>query len=187
MDSKTNNKNQPIRSLTCTALLATILAILGTFKLPGIFPGTEFQLSAPFAVCIAACFGFRRYFQIGILASLINFILGTHTVINITIAMVFRLVTGSFIALCGANPLTLLLSGPLGTIAGRLVLAPMLGVSPLPLLLAALPGMFYTAAGALLLYPLMKRLTLLIYGEIPAKHCQIEKLKGSLPNDNSTI
>ena len=41
------------KDLTLTALLAVLLAIFGTFKIPGIVPGTEFQLSAPFAVCIA--------------------------------------------------------------------------------------------------------------------------------------
>lgn len=170
------------KKLTSTALLATILAILGMFKLPGLFPGAEFQLSAPFAVCLAACFGFRRYIQIGILASLINFISGTHTIINITVAMIFRLVAGGLIGICGANPLTLLVSGPLGTAAGRLALAPMLGTEPVPLLLAAIPGMFYTAAGALLLYPLMKRLTLRLYGETPQKQ---KNIKGSVPNDRA--
>ena len=92
------------KDITTMALLATILAILGTFKLPGIVPGTEFQLSAPFAVCIAACFGFKKYFKIGILASLINYMLGTHTIINITVAMVFRVVAGGFISLIGTNP-----------------------------------------------------------------------------------
>lgn len=175
------------KDLTTTALLATILAILGTFKLPGLLPGTEFQLSAPFAVCIAACFGFKKYFQIGILASLLNYMLGTHTIINITVAMVFRLVAGGFISLLGTNPLTLLLGGPLGTAAGRLALAPILGVSPLPLLLAALPGMFYTAAGALLLYPLLKRLTVRFYGELPAGNGLLHNFgKGRLTNDNET-
>ena len=175
------------KDITTMALLATILAILGTFKLPGLLPGTEFQLSAPFAVCIAACFGFKKYFKIGILASLINYMLGTHTIINITVAMVFRVVAGGFISIIGVNPLTLLVSGPLGTAAGRLVLAPIMGVSPLPLLLAALPGMFYTAAGALLLYPLMKRLTLRFYGELPAGSGLLLNLwKGSLSNDKKT-
>ncbi len=176
-----------IKNLTCGALLAAILAILGTFKLPGLLPGTEFQLSAPFAVCLAACFGFKMYFKIGILASLINFMLGTHTIINITVAMVFRIVAGGFISLLGSNPFTLLLAGPLGTASGRLALAPMLGVSPLPLLAAALPGMAYTAVGALLLYPLMKRLTLLLYGELPAPQNQLKKfMKGGLSNDRES-
>ena len=175
------------KDITTMALLATILAILGTFKLPGIVPGTEFQLSAPFAVCIAACFGFKKYFKIGILASLINYMLGTHTIINITVAMVFRVVAGGFISLIGTNPITLLVGGPLGTAAGRLVLAPIMGVSPLPLLLAALPGRFYTAAGAMLLYPLMKRLTVRFYGELPAgKGILANWGKGSLNNDNES-
>ena len=30
-----------------TALLAVLIAVSGTFRIPGIVPGTEFQLSAP--------------------------------------------------------------------------------------------------------------------------------------------
>ena len=63
--------------------LAAGLAVLGSFKLPGLLPGTEFQLSAPFAVALAACLGFKRYFVIGVLASLLNFMLGTHTLLNV--------------------------------------------------------------------------------------------------------
>lgn len=160
-----NTRPSLTRRLACYALLAAVLAILGCFKLPGLLPGTEFQLSAPFAVCLAGCFGFGAYFQIGLLASLLNFLLGAHTLVNIAVAMTFRLVAGGLIALLKPRPLTLAMAGPLGTAAGRLVLAPLLGVSPLPLLLAALPGMAYTAAGALLLWPVMQRLTRLLYGE----------------------
>ena len=35
-----------------TALLAVLIAVSGTFRIPGIVPGTEFQLSAPIAVAI---------------------------------------------------------------------------------------------------------------------------------------
>ncbi|MCI9231939.1 MAG: hypothetical protein HFH97_13515 [Lachnospiraceae bacterium] len=144
--------------MTTTALLATVLAVLGTFKLPSIVPGCEFQLSAPFAVCIAACFGFRRYIRIGILASAINLILGTHTIVNVTIAMIFRLVAGGILALFGINPITLALSGPLGTVAGRLVLGGISGTDSLALIAAAVPGMVFTAVAATVMYPVMKRL-----------------------------
>ncbi len=144
--------------MTTTALLATVLAVLGTFKLPSIVPGCEFQLSAPFAVCIAACFGFRRYIRIGILASAINLILGTHTIVNVTIAMIFRLVAGGILALFGVNPVTLAISGPLGTVAGRLVLGGISGTDPLALIAAAAPGMVFTAVAATVMYPVMKRL-----------------------------
>lgn len=149
---------EKIREMTATALLAAILAVLGMFKLPSIIPGCEFQLSAPFAVCIAACFGFKRYIKIGILASAINLILGTHTIVNVTIAMIFRLVAGGVLLIFGVNPFTLAISGPLGTAAGRLVLGCILGTDSLVLIAAAVPGMAFTAAGAAVMYPVMRRL-----------------------------
>ena len=144
--------------MTVTALLATLLAVFGMFKLPSIIPGCEFQLSAPFAVCIAACFGFKRYLKIGILASVINLILGTHTVVNVSIAMIFRLVAGGTLAIFGVNPVTIVVSGPLGTVVGRVVLGGISGTDPLALIVAARPGMVFTAVGAAVMYPVMKRL-----------------------------
>ena len=149
---------EKIREMTATALLAAILAVLGMFKLPSIIPGCEFQLSAPFAVCIAACFGFKRYIKIGILASAINLILGTHTIVNVTIAMIFRLVAGGVLSIFGVNPFTLAISGPLGTAAGRLVLGCISGTDSLVLIAAAVPGMAFTAAGVAVMYPVMRRL-----------------------------
>ena len=146
------------REMTLTALLAAILAVLGMFKLPSILPGCESQLSAPFAVCIAGCFGFKRYIRIGILASVINLILSTHTIVNVTIAMIFRLVAGGILAVFGVNPLTIILSGPLGTAAGRIVLGAISGTDPLVLTAAAVPGMVFTAVSASVMYPMMKRL-----------------------------
>ena len=146
------------REMTVTALLATLLAVFGMFKLPSIIPGCEFQLSAPFAVCIAACFGFKRYLKIGILASVINLILGTHTVVNVSIAMIFRLVAGGTLAIFGVNPVTIVVSGPLGTVVGRVVLGGISGTDPLALIVAAVPGMVFTAVGAAVIYPVMKRL-----------------------------
>ncbi len=149
---------EKIREMTVTALLATLLAVFGMFKLPSIIPGCEFQLSAPFAVCIAACFGFKRYLRIGILASAINLILSTHTIMNVTIAMIFRLVAGGILLIFGVNPLTIVISGPLGTVAGRVVLGGISGTNPLALIAVAVPGMVFTAVGAAVIYPVMKRL-----------------------------
>ena len=149
---------EKIREMTATALLATLLAVFGMFKLPSIIPGCEFQLSAPFAVCIAACFGFKRYLKIGTLASAINLILGTHTVVNVSIAMIFRLVAGGTLAIFGVNPVTIVVSGPLGTVVGRVVLGGISGTDPLALIVAAVPGMVFTAVGAAVMYPVMKRL-----------------------------
>lgn len=144
--------------LAVTAMLAAVLAVLGTFKIPAIVPGAEFQLSAPFALCLAACFGFRRYFTIGILASAINLLLGTHTILNVAIAMIFRLIAGGLIALLGARPVPLVISGPVGTAAGRLALAAIIHTSPLLLLAGAAPGMIATAILTPILYPIMKRI-----------------------------
>lgn len=71
-------------------------------------------------------------------------LLGTHTVLNVTVAMVFRVVAGEILAVCGIKPLTLLLSGPLGTADGRAVLGQITQVSPLALIAATAPGMLYT-------------------------------------------
>lgn len=146
------------REITMIGLLSAVLALLGMFKLPSIIPGCEFQLSAPFAVCIAACFGFKRYVQVGILASAVNLALGTHSLLNVTIAMIFRLVAGGLLSIFGVHPLTIVISGPLGTAAGRMVLGAITGTNPLALLAAAAPGMVFTAVGAAVMYPVMKRL-----------------------------
>ena len=37
----------------------------GSFKIPGLVPGTEFQLSAPIAVAICGVFGFKKYIIAG--------------------------------------------------------------------------------------------------------------------------
>lgn len=148
---------QKTREITTTALMAVLLAVLGMLKLPSIIPGTEFQLSAPFAICIAACFGFKKYIKIGLLASAVNLILGVHTIVNVTIAMIFRLVAGGFLAIAGVGSVTLVVSGPLGTTAGRLVLSAVTGTDPFALLAAAVPGMVFTAVSTAVMYPVMKR------------------------------
>ncbi len=146
-----------IREMTVTALLSVLLAVAGMFRLPGIVPGTEFQLSAPFAVCIAACFGFKKYIKIGILASAIQMALGTYSIVNVTISMIFRLVAGGVLGIFGVHPITIAISGPLGTVAGRLILGCITGTSPLALIAAALPGMVFTAVGSVIMFPVMKR------------------------------
>lgn len=146
-------KNQ-IRSLTLTAILAVLIAISGMIKLPSI-AGGEFQMSAPIAITIVACFGFRRYITAGIVASLINLMLGTHTILNVTVSFVFRFVAGGVIAFFGANPLALAISGPLGTGCGRIVLAGILKTDVLVLMVSALPGMIFTAVAANVIYPVV--------------------------------
>ncbi|MEG2437736.1 MAG: hypothetical protein RSB17_06185, partial [Cetobacterium sp.] len=78
--------NVKTRELTLISILALIIAISGTFKIPGIIPGTEFQISAPIAIGICSVFGFKRYISAGVIASFITFIIGTHTILNILVA-----------------------------------------------------------------------------------------------------
>jgi hypothetical protein len=145
------------KALTETALLVALIAISGAIKIPGLFPGTEFQLSAPLAVAICGVFGFTKYVTAGILASLISLILGTQSLLNVGIAMVFRVVVGICLAALGTSWPVLVVAGPLGSSVARLALGSILGKAAVPLLLAALPGMVYTAVTAWPLTLLLKK------------------------------
>ena len=141
------------KEITLLALLTSIIAITGAFKIPLGIPGAEFQLSAPIAVAIAAVFGFQRYIIAGVLASVIMFLLGMHNLLNVEISMVFRLVAGGMVALLGPSLPVLLIAVPIGSAAARWVLALTLDVPAIPLLVAALPGMIFTA---LTVWPITK-------------------------------
>ncbi len=144
--------------LTETALLTALITITGAIKLPGFIPGTEFQLSAPLAVAICAVFGFTKYMTAGVLSSFIGLILGTQTILNVFIAIIFRLVVGVVIAAFGTSWPVLVVAGPLGSSVARLSLGGMVGKAVIPLLLAAVPGMVYTALAAWPLTLLLKRI-----------------------------
>lgn len=147
-----------LRDLIVTALLAVFLVLLGSLKIPGLIPGSEFQLSAPIAVVMIFLFGFKRYFLAGLVASGIDLLLGTATIFNVLVALVFRLTLGTFVALGGRNVITIIFGGPVGSICARLALAGALNVPAEPLLLAALPGMLSTALVVLPLYITIYRL-----------------------------
>lgn len=148
------------RTLTETALLVTLITISGAIKIPGLFPGTEFQLSAPLAVAICGVFGFTQYMTAGVIASVIGLILGTQTLLNVVIAMIFRIVVGICLAALGTSWPVLVLAGPLGSSVARLALGGILGKAAVPLLLAAVPGMVYTALTAWPLTVLLRRVKL---------------------------
>ena len=143
--------------ITEVALLTALITITGSFKLPGLIPGTEFQLSAPLAVAICAVFGLGKYITAGVLSSGIGLIMGTQTLISVFIAMVFRLAAGIIITLMGRSWPVIVLAGPAGSALARLALAGIVGKAAVPLLLAALPGMLYTALAAWPLTLLLKR------------------------------
>ena len=139
-----------MQQMTTTALLAVLILLSGSLKIPSPVIGGEFQLSAPIAVLICALFGFKRYFIAGVLASLLGMMLGIHTIFSVIIQMTFRLAAGGVMALFGTNLLTVIISGPLGTLLARLVMWQVTGVSWL--VLTAAPGMVFTAVGAGVLY-----------------------------------
>lgn len=152
-EDKTNN----VRTLTETALLIALIAVIGAVKLPGLVPGTEFQLSAPLAVAICAVFGFKRYIIAGILASAISLALGTSNLLNVFIAMVFRLTVGGLLTAFGTSWPVVSLAGPVGSAVARLALGGLLGKAAIPLVIAAIPGMVYTALAAWPLTMLLSR------------------------------
>ncbi len=148
MNSPITKERKLIVDCTETALLAGLIAISGTFRIPGIVPGTEFQLSAPIAVAICGVFGFKKYITAGILASLIGLGMGTATVLNVAIQMAFRLGVGAFWMLTGSNRFFYIFSGPFGTILARVLMYFLLGKGLTLMLIAAAPGMAFTAITA---------------------------------------
>lgn len=145
-------KPLPLKDLTTISLLAVLVLISGSFKIPSPVAGGEFQLSAPIAVLICACFGFKRYIIAGIIASALGMILGIHNIFSIIIQMAFRLITGITMLTFGTNILTIIISGPLGTFFARLIMWQVTGVNWIILTTAALPGMIFTAVTAGFLY-----------------------------------
>ena len=143
--------------LTETALLAAFITVSGAFKLPGLFPGTEFQLSAPVAVAICGVFGIKKYLTAGILSSLVGLMLGTQNIFNVLIAMIFRIVVAIIYYFCGKNKLFYIVSGPIATFTARICLSVVVGKAAIPLVLAAAPGMLYTALYAGLIANVLER------------------------------
>ena len=139
--------------LTQVSLLSVFIFVTGTFKIPSIFPGAEFQLSAPIAVAICAVFGFKKYIIAGLIASFIGLALGTQNLLAVIIAMTFRLTVGLILTVCGRSPLVISIAGPIGSVIGRLVLGSIVGKAVIPLIIAALPGMIFTAITS---YPMVK-------------------------------
>ncbi len=128
-----------------TALLCALITLSGAFKIPSFVPGTEFQLSAPIAVAICAAFGIKKYITAGILSSVIGLILGTQNIFSVIIALIFRVVVAIFYYYSGRSRSFYLLSGPCGTLIARLSLSLILGKAAYPLVVAAAPGMVFTA------------------------------------------
>jgi len=144
-------------------MLTSLIVITGMIKIPSPIPGAEFQLSAPIAVAIAVVFGFWRYIIAGILASFIMFLTGLNTIINIEIAMIFRIVAGGIVALFGNCIPVIVLAGPLGSAAARLILSYTLHINFWPLLIGAIPGMIFTMIFVLPLIKVLERVNKGVY------------------------
>lgn len=150
--------NNKTKEITLVALLSVIIAISGNFKLPGLIPGTEFQMSAPIAIGICATFGFKKYITSGIIASFINLVMGTHTILNVIVSMVFRIVAGGIISTLGVSFLVVSLAGPIGTFFGRIVMSFITKASLKSLVIAAFPGMIYTLISSYIIYKLIENI-----------------------------
>ena len=116
----------------------------GLLSFPALFQEVNFN-SAPIAVAICGVFGIKKYLLAGILASAGGLLLGTQTIFNVLIAMLFRIVVALLYAVLGKTKIFYLLSGPVASSAARLALSLFIGKAVYPLLAAALPGMIFTA------------------------------------------
>ena len=169
-----------MQQITCTAMLGAIILLSGSFKIPSPVAGGEFQLSAPIAVLICAYFGFKRYLIAGIIASLLGLMLGTANILNVMIAMVFRIVAGGLVSIAGTSLPVIAVSGPLGTLAARLVMGQVLQVNWMVLAAAAVPGMIFTAIAAVLLY----KPGLALLGRIPGVRRQMINRRSGVQHES---
>lgn len=176
-------RSNKIRELTLISLLSVIIAISGIIKLPGLIPGTEFQMSAPIAIGICATFGFKRYIFSGIIASGINLLMGTHTILNVIVAMIFRIVGGGLIGIFGNGIIVVITAGPVGTIFGRVVMSFITGVPVKALIISASIGMLYTAMLSYITFKLIKRITM----KTPYKNFILDKYKIGESSKNEII
>ncbi|MDO5715243.1 MAG: hypothetical protein Q4P25_01535 [Tissierellia bacterium] len=133
------------KKTTLIPLLAVLILLSGMFKIPAIFPGGEYQLSASVSVMIALIFGMELYLYAGVLASVLSFILSVSNVFNILVALIFRMVVALFILVVGKKKITLIGSSICGTVVARIVLSLILHVNFKALILPVIPGMIFTS------------------------------------------
>ncbi|MET3616856.1 hypothetical protein ABID14_000481 [Peptoniphilus olsenii] len=140
------------KNITFIPILAVVIMLSSIIKLPSIFPGAEFQMSAPISVLIAMLFGAKIYITAGVLASFLSFTLSISNVYGIVVALVFRIGVIVFIMLVKNKNLCLIFSGAFGSLLSRIVLSKIVGVSFISLLLPAIPGMIMTGIISKILY-----------------------------------
>lgn len=147
-----------ISNLVQLSLLTALITIVGFLKIPSLFPGAEFQLSAPLAVAICVVFGFKSYMIAGCLSSLIGLTLGTQNILNVFVALIFRCVVGLVLKIGGNHYISIVICAPLASILSRFCLSLWIGNAAIPLIIAALPGCVITAVCSIPLTKVLKKI-----------------------------
>lgn len=145
-ENKLTVKSVTVRDISETALLSVLIAVSGFFKIPGFVPGSEFQMSAPLAVAVCGIYGAEKYIAAGLIASSLCLVLGIHSILNVLVAMTFRLVVALVWIFLGSRKIFYIFSGPLGTMAARGAISLILGKGFYALVVAAFPGIIFTMA-----------------------------------------
>lgn len=156
-ENKLTVKSVTVRDISETALLSVLIAVSGAFKIPGFVPGSEFQMSAPIAVAVCGVYGVKKYIVAGLIASGLSLALGTHTFLNVLVAMTFRLVVALVWIFLGSRKIFYIFSGPLGTMAAREAISLILGKGFYALVVAAFPGMIFTMISSCFFAGLIER------------------------------
>lgn len=141
-----------IKELTLIPILGTIIFLTSLIKIPSIFPGAEFQMSAPISALIAMTFSPKIYILAGLIESFLSFFTGISNIYGIIVALVFRLGVLIFILLVNNKNFCLLFASSFGTSLSRIVLSKLLGLPLISLLIPALPGMIVSGILAKLFY-----------------------------------
>ena len=101
-----------IKKITIIPILAVIIMLSSIIKLPSVFLGAEFQMSAPISVFIAMLFGPQIYIIAGVLASFLSFSLGISNIYGIIVVLVFRFGVITFIWIIKNKNICLIFSAP---------------------------------------------------------------------------
>lgn len=160
------------KSIIEIAILAALISIVGAIKIPNLIPGLEFQLSAPLAIAICVSFRFKKYIIAGCISSLLGLLLGTQTIINVMIALQFRLIVGLIIYLGQRHILSIIIAGPIASTLSRISLGIFFGKLSIALVAAAVPGMIFTAIMA----PILSKVMVLVVKRSKALSTTISSL-----------
>ena len=107
--------------------------------------------------------GFKKYIISGCLSSLIGLALGTQTILNVMIAMQFRLIVGLILWMCHNHMIGIMISGPIASALARLTLSVYIGKAALPMVALAVPGMIFTVIMA----PVFVKVFRKIHSQVP--------------------